>query len=122
MTDRNIYECSSIKENIMTIYRINLKDSWYRQITSIDALVEKILNRWYDKYYMQGLKCPLSRVREEDKESWLRINNYITEPTKCEIVYKDFNSAQDFYYFIGYDNKNKSVKQLDRLIEEHNEK
>lgn len=117
-----IYKYKYVEDRTMFVYHINISDKdrrggWYRQLTSIETLVSKIGKRWYNNFYLKSKdKRVFNRYDWEDGQSWLRINKYLEETDKYNIVNRYFDSVWDFYEYIGYDYKNKSVKQLDNLI------
>ncbi len=117
-----IYKYKYVQDRTMFVYHISISDKderggWYRQLTSIEALVSKIGKRWYNKFYLKSKdKRVVSRYDWEDGQGWLRINKYLEETNKYNIINRYFGSVWDFYEYVGYDYKNKSVKQLDNLI------
>lgn len=106
----------------MFVYNITIEDGnpkggWYRQLTSIESLVENIGKRWYNEFYLKRKDFRvISRCDKYDEEGWLLINNYLDNKERYTIEHKHFNSVWDFYSHIGYDYKDKSKKQLDNLI------
>lgn len=115
-----VYRYKKVSGKVMTVYNITIKDGnpqggWYRQLTSIESLVENILNRWYDKF-RNTEHTVFGRCDKGDADGWLRINSYLDEQEQYSIQNKSFNSVWDFYNYIGYNYKNKSKKQLDNLI------
>ena len=121
-----IYKYKSCHELVMTVYRILMDEShkggWYRQITIMETFVENIMDRWYNNYHLKrkGHRCPISRADDLDIKHWLQANEYLGGSEKqCEVIYKDYQSVYEFFDAIGFDYKNKSVKQLDKIIEQH---
>lgn len=117
---QKVYSYKKVTDTIMYVYLINISDGhanggWYRQLTSIYAFSENILNRWYNKFLNTGITI-FGRCDEMDVDVWTRINKYLDEQEKYTVEYKSFDSVWDFYNYIGYDYKNKSKKQLDNLI------
>lgn len=116
-----VYKYKKCNDNIMYCYNIKISDEnkkggWYVQLISISAFEHKILNRWYDKQRKFGNITVFGKADKEDVEGWLRINKFLDDEEKYNVVDRFFDSVWDFYEYIGYNYKNKSVKQLDNLI------
>ena len=94
----------------------NPRGNWYRQSVSVQSFMRKILDRWYEKH-LKGFKGQVGfgLYGKDEELNWLNVcKKYNIEPPKYENFYH--NSVWDFYDFIKYDYKNRSVKQLDKFM------
>lgn len=109
-----------------TIHIINVPEKhrrggWYRQMLSFSGFKDRAINRWYhfwrEKHYEDQ---PHARVRFHDYDEvseriWKEAREAygIERPEPIEINHE---SMWDFYDYIGYNHKNKSVKQIDEVL------
>ncbi|QAY01377.1 hypothetical protein ZPAH1_orf00363 [Aeromonas phage ZPAH1] len=118
-----VYTYKFYDHPVTQLYKIRIYDGhpkggWYRQLTSIESFVNRILDRWNDHFYSKGLiKTGVfdrhDRCEALDNE---KMNSVIGK----ENYYRDqeiyFDSVWDFYDHIGYNHKDRSMKTLDNLI------
>lgn len=105
--DHNIYRFC---ERGKIIHTIDISDSWYRNIGTLEGLRHRLTKRfsyWYDRgnkdfhpnlRYFAGCDMMLFRMPE------------------MEIKH---HSVKAFYEYIGYEKNNRSVKQLDKILYKH---
>lgn len=126
MKDYKVKIYEGVGREQRTIHTIKVPDEhprggWYRQMTSFSGFHHRALNRWHDywreKYYDTH---PNARIRFHDWDEvsegiWedARKANNIEWPEPIEITHE---SMWDFYDYIGYNHKNKSVKQIDEIL------
>lgn len=94
------------------IYRITMADNhpqggWYSQLTSMDSFLRRIGGRWYNQFRARGLFI-IQRGGDD----------YPPGKAPYKILEHHFTSVWDFYKWIGFDYKDKTVRQLDKLITE----
>ncbi|QMV28948.1 hypothetical protein AP1_0241 [Aeromonas phage AP1] len=116
-----VYTYKFYEHPITQLYRIRIYDGhpkggWYRQLTSIEGFVGRILNRWYDKHMGVIDKGVFGRYDPCDSGNNERMNKAIgeTDYYKNQEIY--FDSVWDFYEHIGYNRGDKKVSTLDNLI------
>lgn len=93
------------------VYHIQMSDDhamggWYCQLTSMDSFVRRIGARWQQVHRAHGL-CIIQQGDGQD---------YPSGQAPYQIVEHYFESLWDFYKWIGFDHKNKTLCQLDKLI------
>jgi hypothetical protein len=127
-----------IKENTSmdffnsTVHTIELDDNanggWYKQITSIEAMIDRSSNRWFYHWHKKHnqthqSKLRFNRWRNDDEELYL-IQRKNLSNTSLELSLKLFpeqnkihhNSVWNFFHYIKYDHKDKKVRNIDSLI------
>lgn len=98
------------KDKTIFVYTITKSDGdkrggWYTQTSSISSFCERLLNRWDDKH-------------KNSVDSILLLDSIRgIDDLYDEVVRLEFNSVWDFYDFIGYNHKDKTLKTLDNLIQ-----
>jgi hypothetical protein len=120
---KRTYEYKEIVSRLHYIqHYINIQDGdpeggWYRQLTSIEAFVNRLLDRWHNKFY---LKCKHKNVeirfRRWEPDTLHTISFY--KSLGCTVLHEKVyhNSVWDFYRYIGFDHKNKTMKHLDQFL------
>lgn len=78
------------------------RGGWYTQTASISSFCDRILNRWHDKHM-------------DSVENIFSLDKTI-DPYYTTVTNRHFESVWDFYDYIEYNHKDKTKKQLDKLI------
>ncbi|ADQ53198.1 hypothetical protein 65p190 [Aeromonas phage 65] len=118
-----VYTYKFYDHPITQLYHIRIADGhpkggWYVQLTSIESLVGRMLNRWYDHHYLKG-KTQTGVFGRYDRSEYHdneRLNISIGEENYYRNQEISFDSVWDFYDYIGYNHKDKTMKTLDKLI------
>ena len=119
----------------MTMHRINIdyhkkdkRGGWYRQVGAMEGfhsrLTKRFSNHWYTKKrYHNGPYSLYSRADSMDIEGLKIFCNTMNKHGKkrtrdyySTIRWVNWATIWDFFDYIGYDHKNKSVKEIDKFI------
>lgn len=130
-----IKERTSLDSNNIVIHHITKKEEesrggWYRQSLTIDGLLSRPLKRfnkfWYTpkRYKTHDTLVKYSLWTEEDKNMHVHMRKFSTEKYGIEVALQQYpeikdvyhDSVWDFFDSIGYNYKDKSVKNTDSLI------
>lgn len=113
----NDINCQPIK-----IHMIKMDTSWYREIRTIEGIVSRSLDRWcehwhwqskrYDKWHSYPRFTRYDEMHHEFRKELARVSQ--REYKEIPLVHHD--SAYAFFDSIGYDHKDRSMKNLDTLI------
>jgi hypothetical protein len=121
--------------DFMTMHRINIdyhkkdkRGGWYRQVGSMDGFINRLTKRfsdyWYTKeHYHLEPHVRYNRADHMDIESLKIFCNTMNKSAKKRtrnyyptIRWMNWATIWDFFDYIGYDHKNKSVKEIDKFI------
>lgn len=94
---------------------MEIRGGWYRQLTSLESFVDRLSERWYYSFQKKN-KYNYQPTIQRDAVEYTDLyyeGNPIWVWNKTE---KYWNSVWDFYDHLGYNHKDKSVKQLDKFI------
>lgn len=103
--DPNIYR---FIENGHTVHSIDISDSWYRNIGTLEGLRHRLTRRfsfWYKRGKSKEYHPNLRYFSGSDMMVFRKPSRHI-----------EHRSVKDFYECIGYEKGNTSVKQLDRIL------
>lgn len=106
-----------IRENVskqdFVIHVINNSGSWYRELGCLEGFNKRIMHRWHylhtRKNRVEGIHCNYQRLDQGSMASCMGLDG-----TYTQVIH---TSAYKFFKYIGFDYKNKSVKQLDKFIQ-----
>lgn len=110
-----------LSDRDLVVHTINIDDmeirgGWYRQLTSIEAFTDRLLDRWYCSYHCKskkGFRATFQKYNESDHRDLYIDGKPVYVYTRRHVKW---NSVWDFYNHIGYNHKDRSVKQLDKYI------
>lgn len=108
---------TNYEDRLYTFHKISVKEGdsrggWSRQVLSLSATLRKAAKRFSSFWYRKP--DSMEHLTKYHWSSEYELNNLDLPGFRFTI--KEHSSVWDFYKAIGYDHKNKSVKQIDKVL------